>query len=196
MEDFRNIIDFCDMFDIGFSGAPWTFDNRQQEDKNVKVRLDRVMASASWSSWFPEARLHHLVSSRSDDAPILLEMIIEENARRPMRIPHYEIMWERDKALPEEIRVRWQTGVSVHDLGVMSGNLRKVMSNLSVWSWEKFSAMTVELEKLRKRIEELSSRNNMVDNNELHQARQRMGELLARGNDVATKVLKCMAEGR
>jgi hypothetical protein len=85
MADFRDILAFCDVFNIGFAGAPWTFDNRQLGDKNVKARLDRALASASWSNWFPEARLRHLVSSRSDNVPILLEMTIDESEKRPTR---------------------------------------------------------------------------------------------------------------
>jgi hypothetical protein len=92
MADFLEILAFCDVFDIGFSRVPWTFESRQHGDKNVKIRLDRVVASASWSNWFLEARLHHLVSSRSDHTPILLEMSIDESEKRPVRIAHYEIM--------------------------------------------------------------------------------------------------------
>jgi hypothetical protein len=72
MADFRDILAFCDVFNIGFAGAPWTFDNRQHGDKNVKVSLNRALALTSWSNWFPEARLRHLVSSRSNHVPILL----------------------------------------------------------------------------------------------------------------------------
>jgi endonuclease/exonuclease/phosphatase family metal-dependent hydrolase len=41
---------------------------------NVKVRLDRVVVTESWSSWFPEVKLQHLVTSRSDHLPIWLEV--------------------------------------------------------------------------------------------------------------------------
>jgi hypothetical protein len=53
-------------------GVPWTFDNKQQGDRNVKVRLDKAVASPAWSAMFLEHRLHHLVSSRSDHCPILV----------------------------------------------------------------------------------------------------------------------------
>jgi hypothetical protein len=180
MADFRDILALCDVFNIGFAGALWTFDNRQLGDKNVKVRLDRALASASWSNWFPEARLCHLVSSRSDNVPILLEMTIDESEKRPTRFARYEIMWERDQALPDEIRSARHACTAVHDLGDISGNLKKVMSNLSNWSREKFGGVTHELEKLRKRMEELISRINAVDRKELEQIWQWMDELLFR----------------
>jgi hypothetical protein len=40
MMEFREVLSFCDLYDLGFSGNPWTFDNKQWGNKNVKVRLD------------------------------------------------------------------------------------------------------------------------------------------------------------
>jgi hypothetical protein len=50
MQEFREVLEFCDVFDLGFSG--WTYDNRQSGERNVKVRLDHAVASSSWSDWF------------------------------------------------------------------------------------------------------------------------------------------------
>jgi hypothetical protein len=50
MADFREVLSQCDIFDLGFTGALWTFDNKQKRDRNVKVRLDRACASSSWSA--------------------------------------------------------------------------------------------------------------------------------------------------
>jgi hypothetical protein len=72
MQDFREVLSHCDLHDLGFIGLPWTFDNKQKGDRNVRVRLDRAVASPAWSTLFPEHRLRHLASSRSDHCPILL----------------------------------------------------------------------------------------------------------------------------
>jgi hypothetical protein len=45
MMDFREVLSHCDLHDLGFIGTPWTFDNKQRGDCNVKVRLDRAVAS-------------------------------------------------------------------------------------------------------------------------------------------------------
>jgi endonuclease/exonuclease/phosphatase family metal-dependent hydrolase len=70
--DFREVLSHCDLHDLGFIGAPWTFDNKQKGDRNVKVRIDRAVATPAWSMLYLEHRLRHLVSSRSDHSPILL----------------------------------------------------------------------------------------------------------------------------
>jgi hypothetical protein len=40
MEAFREVLDFCELRDIGFLGVPWTYDNRKAGSRNVKVGLD------------------------------------------------------------------------------------------------------------------------------------------------------------
>jgi hypothetical protein len=55
MRDFREVLSHCDLHDVGFIGLPWTFDNKQKGDRNVKVRLDRAVASPAWSAIFSES---------------------------------------------------------------------------------------------------------------------------------------------
>jgi hypothetical protein len=63
MSDFREVLSHCDLHDLGFIGLSWTFDNKQERDHNVKVRLDRAVASPAWLAMFSEHCLCHLVSS-------------------------------------------------------------------------------------------------------------------------------------
>jgi hypothetical protein len=103
MRDFREILSFCEVHDLGFSGMPWTYDNKQVGDMNVKVRLDRAVATKSWLSWFPEAKLQHLVTSQSDHLPILLEVEHDVYRRQSRWILRYEIMWEHEPTLAASI---------------------------------------------------------------------------------------------
>jgi hypothetical protein len=52
MSVFREVLDFCNIRDIGFSGVPWTYDNRKEGARNVKVRLDRGVATQEWINCF------------------------------------------------------------------------------------------------------------------------------------------------
>jgi hypothetical protein len=49
MIDFCEVLSFCDLHDIGFQGLPWTYDNKQKGERNVRVWLDRTVTSPSWS---------------------------------------------------------------------------------------------------------------------------------------------------
>jgi hypothetical protein len=65
-------------------------------------------------------------------------------------------MWECEESLPAEIKSAWEAGAPVHDLGDLANALQRIMESLKRWSHEKFGAVTSELEKLRKRLEELN----------------------------------------
>jgi endonuclease/exonuclease/phosphatase family metal-dependent hydrolase len=75
---FRDALETCKLVDLGFSGLPYTYDNRRRGNKNVKVRLDRVVADNRWRDIFSEARVVHQVSPCSDHCPIVLHCEKEE----------------------------------------------------------------------------------------------------------------------
>ena len=61
MMDFREVPSQCDLHDLGFLGLPWTYSNKQEGERNVRVRLDRAVASPSWTDLFSDAQVVHLV---------------------------------------------------------------------------------------------------------------------------------------
>ena len=52
MAEFREALDLCGLTDLGFSGIPWTYDNKKSGARNVKVRLDRAVATQDWANRF------------------------------------------------------------------------------------------------------------------------------------------------
>lgn len=72
MAHLREVLAECDLRDLGFSGTPWTYDNKKRGRSNVKVRLDRGVANSQWMGCFFDASVQHLASSCSDHCPILI----------------------------------------------------------------------------------------------------------------------------
>lgn len=48
MVAFRDALEVCQLVDLGFSGVPFTYDNKRHGAANVKIRLDRAVATAAW----------------------------------------------------------------------------------------------------------------------------------------------------
>lgn len=71
MMDFREVLSHCDLHDLGFQGLPWTYNNNQGGDNNVRVCLDRAVANTAWCDIFPDASITHLTSPQSDHKPLL-----------------------------------------------------------------------------------------------------------------------------
>ena len=55
MESFRECLSRCGLFDLGFVGQNFTWCNGRLGDQRTLIRLDRMVANASWSALFQEA---------------------------------------------------------------------------------------------------------------------------------------------
>lgn len=59
MEGFWDAVEVCGFVDLGFQGLPWIWDNRQ-EDHNIKVRLDRGLATTGFLDLFKYIKVWHV----------------------------------------------------------------------------------------------------------------------------------------
>jgi len=107
MMDFQGVLSHCDLHDLGFSGLPWTYNNNQAGNRNVRVRLDRGVANTDWMALYPGASILHLTSSRSDHKALLLSLQPEVQSPQS-HVFWYEIMWEREEELGTIIQQAWQ----------------------------------------------------------------------------------------
>lgn len=73
MEGFRDAVQVCDFMDLGFIGLPYTWDNRQQGGDNIKVWLDRGLATQSFLSLFKDVKVWHVQTTKSDHYCSVLE---------------------------------------------------------------------------------------------------------------------------
>jgi hypothetical protein len=53
MQDFRNTIEICRLYDLGFSGPKFTWSNKRYDLFFMQERLDRVLANSAWIDNFP-----------------------------------------------------------------------------------------------------------------------------------------------
>uniref|UniRef100_A0ACD5Y7A5 Uncharacterized protein n=1 Tax=Avena sativa TaxID=4498 RepID=A0ACD5Y7A5_AVESA len=175
---FRDVLEICELIDLGFSGVPYTYDNRRSGRCNVKVRLDRAVADNRWRNMFTEARVVHQVSPYSDHSPILLPCEWEDCMPTRTNQRRYEIMWEREASLSELISNLWAEAGTKRNLGDISKALDKTMKGLHSWSKNHFGKITCELNLCRSKLDELMHMN--ADHQEIRNVTDRMNELLYR----------------
>jgi hypothetical protein len=96
------------------------------------------------------------------------------------RIDRYEVMWEREESLYDEVKNAWEEAGAMQNLGDVRNSLKGVMTSLKRWSQAKFGAVSKEIKKIRKRMEELIFQNPLEDQPELNGLRERVDELLHR----------------
>lgn len=74
MKGFKECLSKCGLFDLGFVGQRFTWCNGRLRDHRTLLKLDRVMANASWSELFQEAKVRHCSMSSSDHCLLMLTL--------------------------------------------------------------------------------------------------------------------------
>ena len=72
MEGFGDAVDYCRMVDLGYTGLPFTWDNRQQGTPNIKVRLDRGLGDDGFMDSFDSSKVQHIQTTESDHCALLI----------------------------------------------------------------------------------------------------------------------------
>jgi hypothetical protein len=176
MAAFRDCVQVCELNDLGFSGLPYTYDNKRAGNSNVRVRLDRAMADNSWRDIYSDSSVVHLVSPCSDHCPVLLKLAKESQPVVHGRQIRYEIFWERDPAMKELIDISWRELGPLGDLGSVSAGLKVMMRKLHAWGRKKFGNVTRELNRLREKLKNLYENN--APRSEIRATSDMMNDLL------------------
>lgn len=148
IKSFRECLDFCALKDLGFSGLPYTRNNRRFDGPVAWVRLDQALASSDWMLKFPTARLHHLSGFSFDHKPIwLCSDDVHTRFYRTQRPFRFEAMWVKDERCEEVVHSAWDMG---SDRDPMSSVLMKVghcQDQLATWNKNVFRNVCWKLAK-------------------------------------------------
>ncbi|KAF9608733.1 hypothetical protein IFM89_010865 [Coptis chinensis] len=72
---FLDMMDDCELLDLGFVGSIYTWTNRQNGRHRIWERIDRMMANEVWRSRFSDCRVLHEVPTSSDHKFLILKLI-------------------------------------------------------------------------------------------------------------------------
>ncbi|KAF9608897.1 hypothetical protein IFM89_012065 [Coptis chinensis] len=140
----NNLIQEAGLIDIGFSGNPFTWWNKQAGLGSVKKCLDRSLANAEWLLIFPEANLIHIPTISSDHIAILLDTLPQTHTlSHPF---HFQAMWIRDDTYPKVITSMWRQSHFTNTASHLGYNLNKTKKALKIWNKNHFG-QTINYEK-------------------------------------------------
>ncbi|KAA3474466.1 reverse transcriptase [Gossypium australe] len=94
MAAFCEVLDECQLMDMGFQGAWFTWEGE---------RLDRGVANENWMHLFPKGTVRHLTHSISDHCPLLILTANSENFIRKPRF-RFEAWWTLEESFEQEVR--------------------------------------------------------------------------------------------
>ena len=104
---------------------------------------------------FPNAKLTHVCSTRSNHLPLLLDLEEKQPASTADELPKYEYMWERDPNLLAVIEEAWASRPTSQSLSDLHDKLNATRKHLKTWSKENFGSVTIKIRRKRNRINTL-----------------------------------------
>jgi hypothetical protein len=153
MQLFRDCLDACNLFDLGFSGPKFTWSNRQDAQCNIRVRLDRAVANGAFSQMFGDCTVENIITTTSDHYAILISL---QKCKSHFHLPmqqgfRYEAAWRRADSYADTVESNWAAvGDGPNPMFSASANLKKVAGNLKEWSASTFGSVRKEINRLEK----------------------------------------------
>lgn len=158
---FRECPEDCDLVDLGFSGPKYTWNNRQEGNSNVKVRLDRAVANGQFIQLFDDYHVENIITSSSDHYAILISINSDSGHNDKSNFDHnfrYEAMWARATDYNEVVERKWNEGfVGPKNLQSIWSNSGKMAISLKQWSTNTFGSIRKEIKKFEQRLAMLRS---------------------------------------
>ncbi|XP_062028661.1 uncharacterized protein LOC133744595 [Rosa rugosa] len=154
MQPFRDALSQCDLFDLGFHGSPFTW-----RGPGMRSRLDRAVASVTWSDIFPAARVLHLSPVHGDHVPILVGAfagIPPTMGRRRHRF-RFESFWTFHEGCRNVVKAGWEPEVNGLPMQQVTRKIMHTRFSLNRWQRESFGMRRREIELLRDRLQALFS---------------------------------------
>lgn len=109
LEDFKDVLNECNLFDCHASGYKYTWSNCREG--LIEARLDRFLANPEWKLMFPRACFSNEEGLSSDHLPVVVKGGGEKpRKRRKRKVFRFEAMWLRDPACEELVMNEWQCG--------------------------------------------------------------------------------------
>lgn len=134
---FQDMVNDCRLTDLGFHGLPFTWDDRQEGNRNVKARLDRALGDTRFMLEMGQSEVFHIPLAESDHAGLLVEVRERVTAgRRGRRKPkpfRYENMWKQHGEYIEFVNRSWDPGPRGNDLNSAASALSSLQSSLKTW---------------------------------------------------------------
>ncbi|KAL2924009.1 LINE-1 reverse transcriptase-like protein, partial [Bienertia sinuspersici] len=139
LESFREACQGCDLWDVNYSSYPYTWWNGREGDDAVEERLDRFLASSSWSVLFPWAKVEHIDFDFSDHLPIRIKLVNNhgetKRSRRGFRLKN---MWVQEEGCGDIVREAWDDNTVVDPIQALKMKHTKCAEKLRRWNGETF----------------------------------------------------------
>ncbi|GMJ13202.1 hypothetical protein like AT1G43760 [Hibiscus trionum] len=154
MAAFREVLEDCNLCDLGFNGVWYTWERGRLPENNVRERLDRAVANTGWWDLFQSYSVSHLSHTISDHCPILVDTVGQAMPRTMARVEvfRFDANWVLEEEAAQIVKNCWENSSAnvpekLHELG----------SALMSWSRDHKKQSTAQKRSMMRRLNELNN---------------------------------------
>lgn len=160
MKKFRQTLQDCELYDLGFVGNPFTFSNRRLGSMKTRARLDTAMANGEWLQKFQKAQIEHFQTVTSDHNLLFIDVLACHRFKRT-KCFKFIPMWLRCHEFRNKVEHIW-TSVSSNEVGLTT-KLGICGNKISQWNKESIGSVKEKLNKLKGNLEDLRKQERTVE---------------------------------
>jgi hypothetical protein len=109
MRAFQKVLNSCELKDLGYIGACFTWNNLREGLEHIRERLDRALGNKAWKDLFLVRMVEILPSCTFDHTPILI--LFQRHTQTlglKKKCFRYKVEWGRDRQQKEVIKKVWR----------------------------------------------------------------------------------------
>ncbi|XP_062088346.1 uncharacterized protein LOC133794920 [Humulus lupulus] len=157
-QEFRDCVDYCQLEDLKFSGAFFTWNNKQQPEFRVCSKIDRALVNSAWAESFPFSEAVFLSEGIFDHSPILVSL--HQDVVCGKKHFRYFSMWKGAGNFDEKVAQSWNEGVVGTEMFKLTTKLKRLKQVLKSINKEGFNDLQQQATEAQKALLELQGRIN------------------------------------
>ncbi|CAN0875338.1 hypothetical protein LINGRAHAP2_LOCUS10773 [Linum grandiflorum] len=135
--------------DLGFQGDPFTWNNGQEGNNYIRIRLDRALSNVAWRNAYDQALVSHERDIGSDHRPIVVHYYGQHpRTRCPFR---FDARWLSEEEANAIILDSWRNGRSTSD------RMKICQGSISTWAKEKHKLKGARESEVKNRLLEIQN---------------------------------------
>ncbi|XP_042483651.1 uncharacterized protein LOC122064021 [Macadamia integrifolia] len=147
------MINSCKLLDLGSHGSPYTWNSRCHGGVDIRIKLDRTLANASWRTHFENAVVFIHLAVSSNHNPLLIDTDGgKSGGSQPFQ---FESMWLRHPKCKQIVSQAWSAPTVGPSTSTIICKSNRCKHALKCWNKVEFSNVQEKIKSLKSQLEKI-----------------------------------------